>query len=504
MRHAASRALRRCRMLLLALALTPFAAPAAAQLPVEVQGRGDPILDDLVRRFIADPETRLLTRDTLLARGDTLRGQIAAVGISLRIEGVVDGALLIVDANVFVRPGGVVRGTVTNVAGGFWPSEYATVDADVTDRGDAPYDVERSDTGLRIVGLARRQVLDPDGFRGIRIPTYDRVAGVTLGVGATWYPVRAGLVEPRIHGWGGWAFEREDWVGGLGLALLGLQSDVEVVAERVTATNDAWVRGDLLNSMGVAINGSDYRDYWGAERIRVRARRFVRDWTFHVGALLEDAESLPAADVWAIDRPDSIRANPLIDEGRIASGLAGLSTTFGREGLQADFGLSAEAGTSVLEGDFEFARYVADAGVAVSTFLNHTLDVRARIQGPLPGTDTLPRQRWGILGGLETLETLPIGALRGDRLALVRTTYAVPLDPFRVPLLGTPVVELVHAAGSAWTHEADSDLFQALGLRLHFPLLYAFGFIDPAGDRDATFGVAVQFRRRFPWEVPPF
>ena len=31
--------------------------------------------------------------------------------LDLRIEGVVDGSLLIVDANVFVRPGGIVRGT---------------------------------------------------------------------------------------------------------------------------------------------------------------------------------------------------------------------------------------------------------------------------------------------------------------------------------------------------------------------------------------------------------
>lgn len=484
------------------LATAALALPAAAQR-VEVQGRGDPILDDLVRRFLADSATRVITRDTLLAAGDTLRGQIAAVGVSLRIEGVVDGALLIVDANVFVRPFGTVRGTVTNVAGGFWPSEHAIVDAEVSDHGDAPYDVERTDRGVRIVGLSRRQILDPDGFSGLRIPTYDRVAGLTLGFGATWYPLPRGRVEPRLHAWGGWAFEREDWVGGAGLALLGLRTDLEVVAERVTATEDAWIRGDLLNSLGVAVNGTDYRNYRAAERVRARLQHRVRQWTFQVGGLVEDAESLPASNVWAIDRPDTVRTNPSVDEGRIASALAGVESAVDLDRVQARLAFSAEAGTTVLGGDFEFGRYVAEATVAAGAFLNHTIEVYARAHGPLPGTDSLPRQRWGILGGLETLETLAVGELHGDRLALVRTTYAVPLDPFRVPLLGTPVAEAVHAAGSAWSRDGDSDLHQALGLRLHFPLLTAYAFIDPAGERDPAFGVAVQLRRRFPWEVPP-
>lgn len=493
------------RALLLAACLgAALTAPASAQQPVDVTGRGDPILDDLVRRVIADPSTLILTRDTLLERGDTLHGQIAAVGITLRIEGVVDASLLIVDANVFVRPFGVVRGTVTNVAGGFWPSEYAVVEAEVHDHGDAPYDVEHRGDRLRIVGTARRQIFDPHGFRGIRLPTYDRVAGLTLGLGATWYPVRAGRVEPALHGWGAWAFEREDWVGALGLSLRGRRTDFDVTVERVTATHDAWIRGDLLNSLGVAVNGTDYRNYWAAERVRAGLRRLTGDWTFRLGALVEDAESLPVHDVWSIDRPDSVRPNPPIDEGRIASGLAGARVEVGSERVRADLDLSAEAGASVLGGDFEFARFIADAGVAIGVISNHTLEVRARAQGPLPGTDSLPRQRWAILGGLGTLETLPVGSLRGDRAALVRTTYSIPLDPFRVPLLGTPVVQAVHAAGSAWTRAGDDDdLIQALGLRLHFPLLQVYGFVDPAGDRDTTFGVAVQLRRRLPWELPP-
>ena len=106
-------------LLCLLAASMSLAAPTAAQR-VDVQGRGDPLLDRRIREFLADPATRVLLDDTLLQAGDTLRGPIAAIGITLRIEGVVDGHLFIVDSNIFVRPGGIVRGTVTNVDAARW------------------------------------------------------------------------------------------------------------------------------------------------------------------------------------------------------------------------------------------------------------------------------------------------------------------------------------------------------------------------------------------------
>ncbi len=481
--------------------LLALAGPGWTQ-QVVLTGRGDADLDERIRRFLANPATRILP-DTLIGRADTVRGPVAAIGVTVRVEGVIEDDLLIVDANVFVRPFGVVRGTVLNVAGGFYPSEYARVEGVVSDRGDAPYDVERTAEGFRIVGLVRRHVVDPDGLRGLRLPTYDRVAGLTVGLGGAWYPTRPGRVEPRLRAWGGWAFEREDWVGGASFAVLGARTAFEVGADRVTATPQGWIRSDLLNSLGVAANGSDYRDYYAAERYWAALTREIGDVRLRLTGALEDATSLPASRVWSVVRPDSVRTNPAIDEGRIASASLDADLAVGSEGVTADFDLTLEAGARVASGDFRFARYAGGIKLAAGAFANHTVEVRARLQGPLPGTDSLPRQRHGLLGGLETLETVPVGTFRGDRLALVRTTYAVPLDPFRVPFLGHPVVELVHAAGAAWTRGGSSNLSQALGLRLRFPLVFAFAFLDPEGERDATFGVGVQLRRRYPWEVPP-
>lgn len=479
------------------------ASSAARAQEVEQQGRGDRVLDERIRLFLADPATRVLIADTLLATGDTLRGPVAIIGPSVRIEGVLEGPILIVDANVFIRPSGEVRGSVLNVAGGFFPSEYATVEVELTDHGDAPYDVERTPTGARIVGLSRRFVLDPDGFRGVRIPTYDRVAGVTIGLGTAWYPFAAERVEPRVHAWGGWTTERQDWVGGASFALLGTRTVAELGAERTTATPDAWNRDELLNSLGVLVTGSDYRNYYASERAWVELTRVVRYGAIRLAVSLEDAASLDASRVWSIDRPDAVRPNPAISDGRIASASLGLDLDVAREGLQANFAFGTEGAARTLGGDYSFGRYVVDGVLAVAAFANHTVEVRTRVQGPMPGTDSLPRQRWSTMGGLETLETWSVGGFHGDRLALVRSTYAVPLDPFRVPFLGTPIAELVHSAGSAWTFGSDAAFEQALGVRLHFPLLQAFAFFDPSGERDASFGLAVQLRRRYPWEEPP-
>jgi len=469
---------------------------------VTIQGRGDPELDAQIRRFLADTPVLVLTQDTLIAPSDTLRGRIAAIGIVMRVAGVVDGDLLIVDANVYVRPTGVVRGTVTSIAGVFIPSPYARIDADVTSHDDAPYDVEHRDGGVHILGQTRRRDFDPGRLWGLRLPTYDRAAGLTLSAGATWYPLPPTRVEPRIQAWGGYAFEREDFVGRASLGLSGFDMALEFGAERITATQDRWIRGDVLNSLGVLAMGSDYRDYYAAERAWASLTRFAGDVTIQLQAAIEDATSLPAQDVWSVTEPDSVRPNAAIDEGRIASATLGADASIGSDWIEIRLSLSGEAGWEVAGGDFDFQRYLAEAQIAASGFSNHTIEISGRLQGPLPGTDSLPQQRRSLLGGLGTVETLPIGALRGDRLALVRTTYAVPLDPLRIPGLGSPVAEAVYAIGSTWTWGSPADFVQALGLRIHFPLLYAFAFVDPDGDRGPGFGLAARFRTHFPWEEP--
>ena len=92
--------------------------------------------------------------------------------------------------------------------------------------------------------LARRTVptVSLPGFFGARVPTYDRVDGVSLGYGpeialdtgrirldpALTYRSQLGVVDPSVEG---------TWEPGRRTA-------IEARLARTTLTNDAWMRGD--------------------------------------------------------------------------------------------------------------------------------------------------------------------------------------------------------------------------------------------------------------------
>src|SRR5690606_12012601 len=175
----------------------------------------------------------------------------------------------------FLRPSAVVTGTVHNLGGGYFPSEQAQV-ADVRDEPLAPYEVERlADGRLRILGTRHRSALVLDGFRGVRIPTYDRVDGLTLGLGAGLLTPPLGSIEPMVRGWIEYRFERGEFTGGGELSAARGRTSVAVGAERTTATEDRWIRGDLTNSISVIWDGDDHRNYYESDRAWVELRRVL-------------------------------------------------------------------------------------------------------------------------------------------------------------------------------------------------------------------------------------
>lgn len=482
----------------LAVACAPLAAHAQR---VELTGRGNPATDDLIRRTLAAGSALVITTDTLIAGDQIVQGRVLVAGATLRLEGEIRGDLFGVDANMFLRPGSRVTGNVTNVAGAYWPAPNSTVEGEHVDLRDAPYDVIVTNGNAEIIGLVRQHVLATDGLRGLRAPTYDRVDGLALSVGARLYFPPLGDFEPAIHGWVGYASRREKGFGGIDVGLFGERVDITVAAERVTATQDDWIRGPVHNSFGYLLFGEDHRNYYRADRGRAGILWAVSDAVRATAALqIEEAASLPAGDPWSLFQPDSARFNPAIDEGRITSALADLSVTRETGRLIAELTGGVELAREIAGGDFQFARYSLDALFHLSALRINTLTVHVHAQGPLPGTDSLPLQRWSIMGGQETLETVDVGALRGDRIFLVRSTYRVPLEPFRIPALGSPAFELVHAAGDAWASGRRADLRQTLGLRFRLPLIYVYGFFDPEDTDQTAFGVGVSVRRRFPWE----
>jgi hypothetical protein len=493
-------------LLAAACAVLPLAvfAPAQSQV-VEVRGRGDIEHDAFLRRLVEAGGYTLIADDTIIARGDTVPGPVLVAGATLRVDGVIAGDLVIVDANVFLRPTARVLGGVRNVGGGFYPSEQADVAGAIHSAANAPYRVERGDGTISIVGLTQRSNVVRYGFQGVLLPTYDRVEALSVGLGAGLLLPRAGRVEPELRGRVEYRTRRGEFGGAL--ELVGVRGGTQLIAgaERTTATNERWIRSDLVNTLNSLVQAKDRRDYYEADRAYVELRRDLergeRSSTAFLRGQVEDARPLQAGDPWSMFgsfRGDNIE----FDESRISSVIAGIALHWTRPTHVLQLETAVEAAGAVLDGEHAFNRYVVDIDWAMAALANHTLRVQPYFQGPLPGTERLPGQRWSFVGGSGTLYTFRDAEFRGDRVALVKTRYSIPFDPrLRVRILGLPRLELLHLAGMAWTADERRSFEQNIGAQLSFTFVNVRVVTHPdrlSDDLEVSFGLSLP-PRRYPW-----
>lgn len=137
---------------------------------------------------------------------------------------------------------------------------------------------------------------------------------------------------------------------------------------------------------------------------------------------------------------------------------------------------------------------------------DHMLRIEAYFQGPFPGTESLPLQRWTFVGGSGTLNTFDVAEFRGDRVVFVESKYIIPLpERLSFRLLGPPELELIHAIGMAWTDDVERDLEQNIGVRLVFFAPYIRIMTNPAkpfDDIDLDVGLTWPFDNDRPWRRP--
>jgi hypothetical protein len=491
---------------LAALATIP-SAPAAAQR-IELGARGEPELDRLIRD-IGAREYTLIRENRLVPRGDTLYGTIVVVDATLRLEGTIAGDLVGIDANLFLRPSGVVTGDVINLLGGFYPSELAAVHGERINEPNAPYRLSITDEVIRFDGTDARPRLERAGLRGLLAPSYDRVDGVSLGVGAALVLPYLGRGDPRLRGHLAYRSQRGVLTGGLELAAEVADLQFAAGAERRTLTNEAWIRPRWSNSLEYLFLGLDYFDHYEADRVYAEATAATHarnvELTGTLRGQIEQARTLEAGNPWSLLRRDRVRPNREIDDGRILSAIAGARADYDGRTVVVNGGVDVEAGNYTDDAGSPAQRFVrieAGTHITIAALANHSLSVEARAASPLGGARVLPRQRWTMVGGDRTLYTQPIGAFHGDRLAWIHTTYAIPFpEAARLPILGPPTFELIHVAAMAWTADESRDLEQNIGVRLRAGFAYVRLVIDPATDGRRR--VAAGFMapvRSLPWQ----
>jgi hypothetical protein len=491
---------------LLLAAATVAGAGASAQ-DVVLRGAGEVDLDRRLARLL-DGDPLIVSRDTMIAAGDTIHRSVLVLDATIVHEGVILGDLVGVDAGAFVRPYAVVTGDLVNIAGGLYRSEISEVGGRIIDLPTAGYRVLREAGLLVIEATATDSPLELDGLMGLHVPTYDRVNGLTVIWGTAYRLPRIARVEPRVHAQVGWQTQRGDPTYQVDLSLRRGANELSLGHERAWDTNERWIRGDLMNSLGYLWNGGDYRDYHDVERSWAELSRRFADGTRRFRATvavrgqLEDATSLRAGRPWFLLGSDPPRPNPPIDDGRTTSMVADADVAWNGEQTRFAGRFETEAARQVMGGDFRFGRVRAQGAWAMLAFANHTLAIEYFLQRPLGG-ETMPRQRWSFVGGANTLHTLPFAEFHGDHVVFVETNYIIPLpDRLALPILGAPRVHLLHAAGMAWTAGDDRPLHQEVGVRLDLGLVFIRYSVvpDDPGVTDLSVGLALPFGRRFPWE----
>lgn len=489
--------------LLGAFALAPRLGAQQREITVAGDDRSRAV--QLARALVERGGYVLIARDTTLPPGFRAPAGLVVVDAVVRLEGVVVGGVAVLGGHLYLRPRSRVSGPIAVVGGGVYPSALAEHEEIAESRVSTTVAVRPDTSGGRGTDdYALAVELDPPPyparFTFVPKPTprYDRVNGATLSAGLRWRLTRDYDNPPTVDAWLSYRTARESFGGGVEVDVpLGGDLHLTGEASRAARTNDTWIRGATFNSVSAILFGRDYRDYFESDRARVVLERrpsvpLVAGETWlgpRIGGMVSRDRSLRERDVWALTGREGLRRdNPDIDEGTIVSALLG--TAFRAVGRSSFFtgDVAVERGVGGV-GDFAFTHVVGEGRWETTAFRTHELLVYFRGMGPV-GSDGAPRQRRGILGGAGTLPTLEIGALRGDRLFFVSSTYSAPIPDVEVPFLGPPYLELTHATGTAWATGTPMPRWvQNMGVGLRSGLIRGRVVIDPEEPGDPVFAV---------------
>jgi hypothetical protein len=342
----------------------------------------------------------------------------------------------------------------------------------------------------------------PQGI-GVRVPSYNRVDGVVV----PWGPLIT-LADDRIRIDPTITYRSHigelDPFAKIQIVPMPL-TRIEIAGGRSTFTNDGWIRSDLVNTLAALAVGNDARNYFRADRGWVTvAHDFMSGdivITPSIGAQTENDWSTgsPVRHTnapWSLfGKTDSLkmrRPNPAIAKGHISSALGRLKADYERDDVKGNIDIGAEHAfdapptsfllsppdphSAVQNSSGDFTQITIGSKASFLTFGEQSFAFRGHAVFT-PG-DIAPPQRFAYLGGAGTLATVDLLALGGDRLLYVEGEYSIPIPRVQLPLVGSPIVSLRYAAGSAGVAELP-DFIQNIGVGAGVRFLKFEYHIDP-------------------------
>ena len=533
----------------LALAVALATAPVAG-LPAAASGQDVWLAEEprseaqaALAAFLDAGGFTVWTRDTVLARGDTVPGAVLLLEGTARIAGRIEGDLYVVDGDLFLRSGASIAGDVLVLAGGFYDSDVAEVAGAVTYRPNEALRVRPARGGFEIIPEVEPEpAFELDGTYGLHLPTYDRVNGLSIPVGAL-ARLSAAPGQPELAGGLTWIPAREDVDYRLHNSWrLGDRLRLGLYATSAVVSNEEWIRPAWYNSLAHFVAGDDVGSHYDSREIGLEL-----EWASPEPPVWEDAPRWRVVAAVGREEADDFRfrqvtilfgeepSGPLpslpgfdphlrVTEGSLWFGRLGFEwMSQGREGHTA-IGLAAEAGFEdhisrlevgppppgyrvpsidrydfvLLEGRFSLRR-LTPWGHAVDAFAIGRLDV----------TGPLPLQRYSMIGGIGTLPTMPLRGLRDAHLLYAEAAYGIPLVGDAA--LGGVDAFARGSVGGVGSEDDDFELYGAVqgGLALRmwdFRLEFgvAAGSTAEPGDPGLIAFVDVRTRRSArPTRMPP-
>jgi hypothetical protein len=437
-------------------------------------------------RLIAPgPSATLLPRDSAYAQ------TVIVLHRDAIIEARVHGDVIVVGGDAFLHPGAIVDGRVVAIGGAVYESRLAITRAGVESHRDFTFDVQPTGQGYALdyqpTRITRSQPFTLPGIYGIRIPTYDRIDGLSLAVGPMFtldtgrftidptitYRSNLGVFDPAVMG--DFAFGR--------------RTSINVYVGRTTLTNDDWIWSELVNSAAVLGLGLDTRNYYRADRAEATVHQLFEGITAElepfIGVRFERDRSA-ARDSFALHVPWSFfgrsaadrmrRPNPAITRGTLQSILLGAYATWEAQRVRASLALTNE-GAAFDVGSRRFVQSTLDGMIRFPTFASQEFYFTTHVIATFG--DTAPPQRWSYLGGSGTLPTLDLLSMGGDHLVYFESNYFIPFLRFDLPVVGPPSITLRHMIGSAGVG-GFPDFEQNLALRVALSFLRVDFTVDPA------------------------
>ena len=435
-----------------------------------------------------------------LPRDSTVASSLIVLGRPVTVASRVQGDVIVVGADLYLHPGADISGRAVAVGGSVVRTTLGHVGGEVRSFRYETYDVANDAGRYALFYRALESsphvpLVDAAGLQGVLPPTYDRVDGLSLPVGLVIAPADGFVeVQPTVT--------YRSRLGVLDPAVeISLRQSSALHAEAraglTTRTNDGWNRSDLVNSALSFLRGLDSRNYFrssgGEGRVFYRMEAQGRTFEPFVGGRYEHVRPISAeGTVFSVLGRHSVermlRPNPLVETGNIGSALVGgeLRDTSGV--VVTRFRAEVERSFTTMTGTQNFTQATVDLHVAFPTFGQQHLYLRGH--GVASTRDSLPMARYAYLGGSGTLPVVELLELGGSQLVFLETRYVIPLSGVMLPVVGSPVLTLLHLIGSAGVRSLPS-LEQEIGLGVGLRAL-RFDFVTDAGrQRGSKIGLGI-------------